>query len=80
MQRREHVTHKMATDPNPFMDVFTIREVLRMREGQGRKAMTDGEIEDKLELKKGILSILGKSVGDTRQKREQEEIRFVTVG
>jgi len=80
MQRRDQVTKKIATDSTSFLDVYTIREVLRMREGQGRKTMTDEEIEDKLGLKKGILSKLGNSIGDTRQKREQEEIRFVTVG
>ena len=74
MRARERQTYIQSTDPASYMTVYTLREVISLRE----RKKTDAEIEKSLGLKKGTLERLGRSVGGVtvRDETVKEKIDF----
>ncbi|KAK6536772.1 hypothetical protein TWF281_000987 [Arthrobotrys megalospora] len=85
LKSRESQTEAISENPQNYLDIFRIRDVVMMREGinlnggDSQRKMRDDEIEKRLGLKKGILATLGARVGHTgvqiREDKEQEGIK-----
>lgn len=76
-EREESKGRGPGSKDREFLDVFEMRQVLTMRDLQGKAA---GEIERKLGLKEGVVERLGASgvLGLVREQgRERKEVDIV---
>ncbi|KAK6520907.1 hypothetical protein TWF506_001148 [Arthrobotrys conoides] len=87
LQSRESQSESISENPENYLDIFRIRDVVMMREGinlnggDNQRKMRDDEIEKRLGLKRGILATLGSRVGHTGvQIREDKETEGVKDG